>query len=111
MQPYGPQPPHGPYGYGPPPQRVVPTSGMAVASLILGLLGLSGVCCWPLVILSVIGVLCGHLALGETRSGVKAGNGLAVAGLIVSYLTVLPTVVLIIMAAMGAGISAFEGTP
>jgi hypothetical protein len=122
MQPYNPDPnqrphsgppysgaPYGaPYGaaYGPP-QRIVPTSGAAVASLVLGLLGLTGVCCWPLVVLSFIGVICGHLALGETRSGTKAGNGLAVSGLIVSYLSVVPTAVVLIMAVMGAGLSAF----
>ena len=84
-----PHPPHQPYPYGGPPPgyyppayvRVVPTSGMATASLICGLLGLI-----TFGLLSIAGVICGHIALTETRTGERGGHGLAVAGLIISWL-------------------------
>lgn len=59
------------------------TSGMAIASLVLSLLGL--------VILPfigpILGVIFGHMALGEIKrsNGTVEGQGLAMAGLIIGY--------------------------
>lgn len=78
--PYGGPPP----GYYPAPYpRVVPTSGTAVASLICSLLGLI-----TFGLLSIPGVICGHLALSETQSGERGGHGLAVAGLIIGWIQI-----------------------
>lgn len=92
---------------GPPP--ALPTSGMAVGSIVLGGLGLIGVCCWPLLILSLAGILLGHVALGEVRKGLKSGRGLALAGLMVSYFSLLPAVVVLIMSVAGVGIDGLDG--
>jgi hypothetical protein len=79
------QPSNKPMPYsGPPPgyyPRVVPTSGMAVASLVCSLLGLI-----TFGLGSIPGVFCGLQALPETRSGERGGHGLAIAGLIIGWI-------------------------
>ena len=61
----------------------VPTSTLAIWSLVLGILAL------PLAGLTAIpAVICGHLALGKIKrsGGTQAGGGLAIAGLVTGYL-------------------------
>ncbi len=82
--------PAGPVG-GAPPQHVVPhnvpysqgvpsSNGLAVASLVLGILWLG----W---LGSLLAVIFGHVALGQiNRSGGReGGRGLAIAGLVLGY--------------------------
>lgn len=102
---YGPQMPPGPY---PPPmyQQVVvavgpPTSGSAVASLVFGIIGMLGGFCF-FGIPCFAAVLCGHVALVETKNGARGGRGLAVAGLIMGYLFVAPAIAVIVMGGFGA---------
>ena len=58
------------------------TSGLAVSSLILGILALltAG-------LTSIPAVICGHLALGKVKrsAGTQSGGGLAIAGLVTGY--------------------------
>lgn len=78
------------YGYAQPnaypgyPPAVATTSGMAIASLVLSLLGFVIL---PL-IGPVLGVIFGHMALGEIKrsNGAVEGQGLAMAGLIIGYI-------------------------
>ncbi|MGE3284505.1 MAG: DUF4190 domain-containing protein [Pseudonocardia sp.] len=83
---YG-QPGYEQAGYGQPaygqPGYTVPTSGMAVASLICSLVGL-----FTFGLGSIPGVVLGHMALPETRSGERGGHGLAIAGLIIGYVQI-----------------------
>jgi hypothetical protein len=72
--------------YSPPPyQQQLPTSGMATASLIMGILG------WTLLPLlgSLIAIVTGHMAKSEIRNsmGQIGGDGLATAGLVLGYLS------------------------
>jgi Domain of unknown function (DUF4190) len=77
-----------------------PTSGTAVASLVCGILGfLVGWCL--LGVPSIIAVLCGHVALNETRDNRKSGKGMAIAGLILGYLLVVPTIAVFFMFVVG----------
>ncbi|MGW0802884.1 DUF4190 domain-containing protein [Nonomuraea sp. NPDC002799] len=85
---YGQQPPSGGFGgqqaygqYGPPPRS---TNGMAVASLVLGIIGL--IFCG---ITSIPGVILGHIALNKIKSTGEEGHGMAVGGLVTSYITVV----------------------
>lgn len=72
-------------------QVVRPTSGLAVASLVFGILGaVGGWCMFGIPCLVAIG--CGHLARKETRDGAVAGDGMAIAGLILGWLFVVPWV-------------------
>jgi hypothetical protein len=73
-----PQPPPSPFGspaypaaqYPPPPRR---TSGWAIASLVFGIIG--GV---------LVSVICGIVALVQTKDGSRGGRGMAIAGLVLS---------------------------
>ena len=58
------------------PQR--PVSGFAIATLVLGIVGIV-----------LPAVICGIVALGQIRSGSHSGRGLAIAGLLLSALWVL----------------------
>ncbi|MEV0164118.1 DUF4190 domain-containing protein [Nonomuraea fuscirosea] len=86
---YGQQPPsyggHGQQGYGQPGYYGPPrsTNGMAVASLVLGIIGL--VACG---LTSIPGVILGHVALNRIKRTGEEGSGMAVGGLVTSYITV-----------------------
>ncbi|WP_062354852.1 DUF4190 domain-containing protein [Herbidospora yilanensis] len=67
------------YGYAAP----RPTNGLAVASLIMGLIGL--VFCG---VTAILGVIFGHMSLSRIKSSGEDGHGLAVAGLVTSYITI-----------------------
>ncbi|MGW0482266.1 DUF4190 domain-containing protein [Nonomuraea sp. NPDC003214] len=90
---YGQQPPSGPYGYGqqpppgpgyPPPYAPRPTNGMAVTSLVLGIVGL--LFCG---LTSIPGAIVGHIAMARIKRTGEQGQGMAVAGLITSYITIV----------------------
>ena len=86
-QPPGPPtaPPAGPPGqyYGPPPgypwapqpQR---TNGMAIASMVLGIL-------WIYWIGSVLALVFGYIALGQSRQRGEGGAGMAIAGIVLGW--------------------------
>jgi hypothetical protein len=92
-----PQPPSG-YGYG----YVQPTknSGMAIASLVLGILGL--VCC-GCGVFSIAALVLGHLGKKEIAesNGTKTGAGLAQAGFILGIVGVVLGVLYWILTAVG----------
>lgn len=91
--------PHGPHqpAYQPLAVPVVPTSGTATAAMICGIGSL--ISCG---ILGIVAVILGHVAMRETRSGARGGHGMAVTGLILGYLTVLPWAIFWIMLLVGA---------
>jgi hypothetical protein len=64
-------------------QTAAPNSTLAIASLVLGILG------WTLlpIVAAVIAVITGHLAKNEIKksAGQLAGTGMATAGLILGY--------------------------
>ena len=72
------------------PAPVAPTEPLAIWSLVLSLLSFVGFCCTPVVLTGVGGVVCGHLALSKIKDtpGLQ-GHGLAVAGLIIGYFSLL----------------------
>ena len=79
-----------------------PAPGTAVASLVLGIISL--VTCGLGSIFAIPGIICGHLALSRIRQsgGAMGGRGMALAGLIMSY--VAPVLMIVaIFASMGMG--------
>lgn len=68
------------------------TAGIAVASLVLGILGL-----FSAGLTALAAVICGHLARGKIESsrGRLSGGGLAIGGLITGYLGMFWAVVLV----------------
>src|SRR6478735_7820932 len=70
-------PPYDPYGR-PGPR---PTNGMAIASLVCAF------------IFAPLGIVFGHISLSQIRRTGEEGHGLAVAGLVISYLVTVGTVI------------------
>ncbi|MBB5854392.1 DUF4190 domain-containing protein [Amycolatopsis umgeniensis] len=102
QQPYGQQPPYGQpyqqpgygqpgYGYGPamPPQD----QGLAIAALVVSIASL--VVCTGL--LSVIGVIMGHIAHSKAKRGEAGGQGMALAAIIIGYIGVAIIVGLVLV--------------
>src|SRR3954470_1300297 len=87
--------------------RPVPqkTSGMAIASLVFGILSL--LCTAILVVPTVLAIVFGHISYARVnRDSNLKGRGLAMAGFILGYLSIPATFVLGLLAAMA--IPAFE---
>jgi hypothetical protein len=100
-----------PAPYGPQPVVVVnqrPTSGMAVASMVLGIIGLLAGCC-TFGIFSILAVIFGHVAMGETKRGENSGHGMAVAGLVMGYVVAGPAILMSIWVVVMGGIGAITG--
>ena len=74
-------------GTTPPPVPAFKTSGLAIWSLVLGILSLM---CFS-IFTAIPGVICGHKALNQIKnsSGTVSGNGLAIGGLITGYLAIV----------------------
>jgi hypothetical protein len=79
-------PQYGAPGYGVPVQQGPKTSGLAIASLVLGVLWICGVG-------SLIAVVLGAVALGGIKKskGMLTGKGMAIAGLVLGVLGLLGT--------------------
>ncbi|HZM82095.1 MAG TPA: DUF4190 domain-containing protein [Candidatus Limnocylindrales bacterium] len=79
-----------PYAYGypyqlPPPRK---TNGLAIASLIVSIVGVVGMCGWgPLsVFVSPVGAILGHVAQRQIKTSGDQGYGMALAGIIVGWI-------------------------
>lgn len=67
----------------------IPTSGLATASMVLGIVGLAfGWCLFA--IPSVLAIIFGHLGMNDTKYNQRAGRGMAVAGLVLGYVALVP---------------------
>ncbi len=71
---------------------VAPTSGLAIASMVCGIVGY--LTCYFAALLAIPAVICGHLALSQMRSSPvpMAGKGMAIAGLVLGYVAIALTV-------------------
>ena len=88
---------YAPGGYGNP-----PASGMAVASMVLGILalplGLMSICLWWIAVpMTVTGVILGHVARSHARQGRAGGASMAMAGLVCGYIALGLTALSLIM--------------
>ncbi|MFO8012330.1 MAG: DUF4190 domain-containing protein [Phycisphaerae bacterium] len=84
-QPAPPQAPAAPEGGG--------TNGLAIASLILGILSM--VCLGLLA--GIPAVICGHMALGRIKQSGQGGRGLAIVGLVLGYISIVATIIFILL--------------
>ncbi len=78
------------------------TSGLAITSLVFGILGLVSCCLGPL--FGIPAAICGHMARSRIRTsaGALVGDGMALTGLIMGYVSLAA---LIVTVPLGAGIS------
>jgi peptidyl-prolyl cis-trans isomerase B (cyclophilin B) len=95
--PYGAYPP--PYGGYPPPR---PTNTLAVASLVCAF------------VFAPLGIAFGHISLSQIKKTGEEGRGLAVAGLIISYLATLLAIIVVVLSvlffiAVGRSLENFDG--
>src|SRR4051794_2567086 len=82
-QPYGQQPYAQPYGqpYGPPYAQPQRTNGLAIASMVLGIL-------WLYWIGSVLALVFGYIAKNQIRQRGESGGGMATAGIVLGWVGV-----------------------
>jgi hypothetical protein len=75
-------------------QALPPSNGLAIASMVCGLISLPMmVGCWLGIFAAVPAVICGHMALSQiARQPFQGGRGFAITGLVTGYLTILATV-------------------
>ena len=99
-QPYGQQPygqqPYGQAPYGPPYAQSQRTNGMAIASMVLGIL-------WLYWIGSVLALVFGYIAKNQIRQRGESGGGMATAGIVLGWIGVGFLVIAII-----AGLASFS---
>lgn len=102
--------PYGQAPHQPAPPTVRPTSGLAVASLVSGLIGIAGGCCL-FGLPCILAVVLGHMATRETRTGERGGHGMAIAGLILGYLLVVPGILFAIQLVAGGFMTLLDQAP
>jgi hypothetical protein len=77
-------PAHPGYGYGWPEQRK--TSGMAIASLVVSIIGAFALTCYGAgLVPAAIGAILGHVARRQIRTSGEDGDGMALAGIILGW--------------------------
>jgi hypothetical protein len=88
--------------YGQPMAYVVtqpPSSGVATASMVLGIVGLLlGWCSCG--IPALLAIILGHMGLNQTRNNQKSGRGMAIAGLILGYVVIVPAIIATVFVAI-----------
>ena len=85
-------PPDNPYQQPPPMMRPpAQTSGFAITSMVLGILGICGSIMCIGGVLGIPAIIFGHLARGAIRrsNGSITGDGMAIAGLICGYIAIV----------------------
>lgn len=97
---------YSPYGYPAPPK----TNGLAVAALVVSILSAVGLCAYGVGgILGIAGALLGHFGRRQIRERGEAGDGLALAGIIIGWIAfglaaaALVAIVIFFAWAIGAG--------
>lgn len=71
-----------------------PGSGLAIASLVCGIVSLTVSCCIPYLpfVLSLLAVVFGGISLGKHRGG----KGMAIAGLICGIVGLIPAIIVLV---------------
>lgn len=84
-----------------------PTSGLAVASMVMGILGVA-LCCCGGTVPAALAVIFGHAAYPGTRVE-QRGRGMATAGLVMGYILVVPSLALTLWILFYGGLGALSG--
>lgn len=76
------------YAVYPAPVKARPTTnGMSIASLVLSIVGAFLLCAYGIGgVVGVVGAILGHVARGQIRERGEAGDGMALAGIIVGWI-------------------------
>ena len=95
-QPGYPQPGYPQPGFYPPVVQVVktPTDGLAIASMVLGIV-------WVWWVGSILAVIFGHVSLRRIAREGKSGRGMAIAGLVLGYVGIGTLAIFIVLLIIG----------
>lgn len=77
-----------------------PNSGLAVASMVLGIVGLVSVFC-TFGVPALLAVILGHVALTDIKKTGRSGRGMAVTGLTTGYIALTPALFFLASAITG----------
>jgi hypothetical protein len=89
---YGPPPAYGGAGYGYTPYAApARTNGLAIASLVLGIVWLEGLG-------SILALIFGYIALRQIKQRQQRGRGLAIAGVVLGWIGVALLALVIVLA-------------
>ncbi|GAB1643220.1 DUF4190 domain-containing protein [Krasilnikovia sp. MM14-A1259] len=90
-----------PYAHGAPQQ---PTDGLAIASIIISCLAASGLCAWGFTgLLGVVGAVTGHVSRRRIHTTGGGGAGLALAGVIVGWISAaIGALIMVVLVAFAA---------
>lgn len=78
--------PYSDHSYGAPARA---PQGMAISSLVLGIIGLLLACVAFGAVFGIVAVILGVVALGRVKRGVGGGRGLAIAGIVTGAIALL----------------------
>ena len=82
-----PPPAPGAYAYAQPPASPAKANGLALASMILGILGVTiGLCLIAFPVMPILAVVFGHIGLSQIRKTGAPGRGFAITGLVTGYI-------------------------
>ena len=109
VPPVPPMPPPPAYAYAPPPGFPPPAypvkakaNGLALASMILGIVGITvGLCLIFFPVMPILAVVFGHLGLSQTRTTGAPGRGYAIAGLVTGYIGIALAILWLIALIIG----------
>lgn len=76
------------------------TNGLAIASMVLGIL-------WLYWVGSILAVIFGHIALSQLKRSQQGGRGMAIAGLVLGYIGIATLAVFGILLGVAAGSSGY----
>lgn len=98
-----PPPPSYPQYPGYPPYSPKPkANGLALTSMILGILGITvGLCLLFFPVLPILAVVFGHIGLAQTRTTGAPGRGYAIAGLVTGYIGIALAILWLIAIIIG----------
>lgn len=91
-----------------PGQPNTPTDGLAIAAMVVGILSIVGICCWPVaIVLAIVAIVLGHVSARSIKSsqGAKAGAGMAKAGFILGYISLALIMALVAFGLLTKGMS------
>ena len=81
------------------------TNGFAIAALVNGIVGITLFWTVVLGICSLLGVVFGHVSLGQLKTSQEEGRGMAIAGLVLGYVSLGFWALIVIAAAVVAASS------
>ncbi|MFI6645592.1 DUF4190 domain-containing protein [Streptomyces sp. NPDC050504] len=99
-------------GYGPPGAWGIapaPANGMGIASLVLGIVAVTGFCLYGLgIVLGVLAVIFGAIGRGKARRGEADNGGMALAGIILGVVGALVSAAFLVFLVWGAQNGVFD---